>query len=74
MKPNQYPDRDYMWTVISTLRPDVTQQLVKDARNHRSVSKPDDNDELVEVDPEIYQEIKNILTQKRKIYSLLHSC
>ena len=47
MKPDQYPDRDYMWTVISTLRTDVTQKLVKQARDHRSVTREENNEELV---------------------------
>ena len=71
MKPDQYPDRDYMWTVISTLRTDVTQKLVKQARDHRSVTREENNEELVEVDPEIFREIKSILTQKRKILILI---
>ena len=49
MKPNKYPDRDYFWKIISTLCQDVNEQLVKDIRNHISVSKPDDNVKLVEV-------------------------
>ena len=48
-----------MLIFISIIFPDVTQQLIEDAKNRRNISKSDDNNELMEIDPEIYQEIKN---------------
>ena len=55
-----------MWTIISTLRPDQTKKLVEDARKHRSQQEIHDENELVEVDPEIFREIKAVLLQKSK--------
>ena len=74
MKPNEYIDRDYIYGSSFLLFSDVTMQLVKDERNHRSVPKPDNNNELVEAYPEIYKEIKNILTKLSKfIIYYIHS-
>ena len=64
LKENQFPERSFMWTIISILRPDVTKKLIEEARKHRSI-KPDENrDNLVEVDPEIFKEIQSVVSQK----------
>ena len=55
-----------MWAVISTLRPDQTRKLIEDARKSRSQQKTYDENELVEVDPEIFKEIQSVLLQKSK--------
>ena len=64
LKENQFPERSFMWTIISTLRPDATKKLIEEARKHCSI-KPDENrDNLVEVDPEIFKEIQSVVSQK----------
>ena len=60
-----------MWTVISTLRADTTQKLVRETRDHRSVKREDNNEDFVEVDLELFNEIKSILIQKRKNLNLI---
>ena len=63
---NQYPERDFMWTIVSTLRPEQTKKLIDEARKHRSIKGEGNQDELVEVDPDIYKEIQSTLSQKGK--------
>ena len=66
LKETEKPERVYMWAVISTLRPDQTRKLIEDARKSRSQQKTYDENELVEVDPEIFKEIQSVLLQKSK--------
>ena len=58
------PERDYMWTIISTVNPEATSKLIKDARKSRKSEDMIDQDELVEVDPALFNEIKKIVAQK----------
>ena len=58
------PERDYMWTIISTVNPEATSKLIKDARKSRKSEDTIDQDELVEVDPALFNEIKKIVAQK----------
>ena len=51
IKQTEKLERAYMWTIISTMRPDQTKKLVEDARKHRSQQEIHDENELVEVDP-----------------------
>ena len=53
-KQTKKPEKTYMWTIISTLRPDQTKKLIEDTRKHRSQHEIHDESELVEVDPEIF--------------------
>ena len=57
-----------MWTIISTLRPDATKKLINDARKHRSIKSEENEDQLVEVDPEIFKEIQVVISQKGKSF------
>ena len=49
----ELPDREFMWTILSTLREDAVKKLIEDARKKRSVSNEEDKEELIEIDPEI---------------------
>ena len=60
------PERVYMWTIISTLLPYQSKKLVEDVRKHRSQQEIHDENELVEVDPETFREIKAVPFQNSK--------
>ena len=53
----ELPDREFMWTILSTLREDAVKKLIEDARKKRSASNEEDKEELIEID----QEILNLL-------------
>ena len=59
----ELPDREFMWTILSTLREDAVKKLIEDARKKRSASNEEDKEELIEID----QEILNLLLAAPKI-------
>ena len=61
---NELPEREFIWGVISTIRPEETTKLVSDARKSRGVKKEENQDELVEVDPLLFKEIQSVVMQK----------
>ena len=62
LKENELPERDYMWTVISTINPEATSKLIKDSRKNRRSEYKIDQDQLVE--------IEEVVTQKGDIWKL----
>ena len=63
---NELPNRDYLWSVLATLRGEATEHLIKQAIEHRSISTDVNKDELVEISPQILKEIKSVSAQKSK--------
>lgn len=59
------PERDYLWTVISSVMPQETKALIQEARAARGVNKREEN-ELVRITPQLKDEIFNVVTQKSK--------
>ena len=59
---SQYQKRDFMLTIVSMLLPEQTKKLIDEARKHRSIKGEGNQDELVEVDPEICKEIQSTLS------------
>ena len=47
-----------MWVIISTINPEATTKIVKDARKNRRSEDVVNQNELVEVDPALYKEVK----------------
>ena len=64
LKEDELPERDYMWTIISTVNSEATSKLIKDARKGRMSEDAIDQDQLVEVDPALFKEIKEIVAHK----------
>ena len=67
-----------MWTIISTFRPEATKKIIDDARKNRSIKSEENKEDLIEVDNEIFQEIKTLFSQKVNkpivnILSIAHS-
>ena len=61
-------DREFMWTILSTLREDTIKELIQDVRKKRNVSAVDDKVELIEIDSEILKmilEAPNLKKYKR---------
>ena len=55
-----------MWWIINTFRPEATKSLYKKAIDSRSIKWEDNKDNLVEIHPEILEEINNVGIRGRK--------
>ena len=62
----QLPERDYLFAIVSTLRPDSLDSLVSDARKKRSLNENPELEDFVEITKSFKEEINNVLTQKSK--------
>ena len=59
------PERDYLWTIISSIMPDETKELIQSARKKRGVSK-EDSQQLVKLTTDMKEEIFGVFRQKSK--------
>ena len=59
------PERDYLWTIICSVKPKEAKQLIQDARAKRGVNKKE-NQELVKITDKMKEEIFNVVSQKSK--------
>ena len=64
--PNQLPDRKFMFTILSTFRFDVLNNMIKNANKNRSLDSKNKEAELVHISNKIYKEIDEVMTHKRK--------
>ena len=60
----ELPERDYTWTIISTVNPEATSKLIQDTRKNRGSQDVISQDQLVEVDPALFKEIEEVAAQK----------
>ena len=75
LEDNWLPDRDFMWTILSTLREDEVKKLVKDARKNRDVGNEEDKQELIAIHLEFLSTLlaapntnKDNVIKKRLLY------
>jgi hypothetical protein len=61
----QLPEREVLWNVLASIKPEETATLIKEAREHRSVSSAEET-ELIEIAPEFLAELEGIVCQKSK--------
>ena len=66
MKPGEIPERDFMFKVLSTLRTEEVQNLVKDARKQRSIVNKNEKEDLIEIHRDVKEELFNLFPQKSK--------
>ena len=52
--------KEYLRTIVSTLRSENTKELIKTLRNKRITKERADQNNLIQIDPSIYQEISTI--------------
>ena len=52
LEANELPDRDFMWSVLATLREDEVKKLISEARKNRDSGNEEDKQELIEIHPE----------------------
>ena len=70
MKENEFLEREYLWKIVSTLRPDSINELIKTARKNRTTKEFAYENDFIQTDLSIYQEISAIAAQKCKFVSL----
>ena len=70
--PSQWPDKDYLFSVLSELRGPALKELVVEARKKRSIYEEPEIGEYVEVTDQFKQQISEIFTQKSR-YLLITS-
>ena len=58
------PERDYQWTIICSVKPKETKQLIQDARAKIGVSKKE-NQELVKFSDKINEEILYVVVRQK---------
>ena len=63
---SELPERNYLRTIISSIMPSETKELIQTARNQRGVNKKDEK-EMVAITKEIKKEIFEVSAQKSKI-------
>ena len=57
MKISEYPDRSFMWAILSTLKPRTTQKLIEDAVKNRGIENDESNEDLIKIAPEFYDKL-----------------
>ena len=65
-KPSQLPEKEYMYAILSTLMPEAVRKLVAESLKKRSPASQDDKDGLVEMIPELQQQITQLYSMKSK--------
>jgi hypothetical protein len=66
----QFPQREYLWNVLFTIRPEGVCTLIQKARENRSVSSSPSSEELVDIAPDLLQRLKELRPQKRRLLQM----
>ena len=56
-----------MFNILATFRFEEINNMIKNARENRAAKTPDDENELVHITKEFYDEIKAVASQKCKV-------
>ena len=65
-KPSQFPEKEFMYGILSTLKPDEVKQLVAQSLKDRAPKSQDEKDDFVEVTKELYNSIQDLYFMKSK--------
>ena len=65
-KPSQFPEKEFMYGILSTLKPDEVRQLVAQSLKDRAPKSQDEKDDFVEVTKELYNSIQDLYFMKSK--------
>ena len=64
LDPGKLPERSFIMGILSTLRGEEMKELIKNARENRSLVNKVDNDELVWMSTDVRNDIFEILPHK----------
>ena len=71
-KPNEKPERSYLIAMISTINPEATKEIVANARELRSITVTNKQENLVKLTSEMRQTISSsILLRSKFSFQLL---
>ena len=73
LKEHQLPNREYMYSVLSTLRNEEVKNMICNARKNRSIDSKEKEEDLVYISNEIYEEINSVMAQKCKQNRIIKS-
>ena len=65
-KPSQFPENEFMYGVLNTLKPNEVRELVAQSLKDRAPKSQDEKDGLVKVTKELYDSIQNLYSMKSK--------
>ena len=66
LKDTQFPEKEFMFGILSTLNPDAVRELVAEGMKNRRPIAQDDNGDLVEVSGELKDAVMNLFSIKSK--------
>ena len=66
LKESQFPEKEYMYGVLSTIKPDAVRELVAEGMKSRWPVAQDDHGDLVEVSGDLKHAITNLFSIKSK--------
>ena len=64
--PPQFPESEFLFGVLSTLRENKMRQFFKEASDNKAIANNENEDGLIEMLPEIKEEIMSIIPHKSK--------
>ena len=65
-KTSQLPEKELMYAVLNTLKPNEVRELVTQSFKNRAPKTQDDKDGLVELTRELYESIQDLYSMKSK--------
>ena len=63
---NEYPERQYMFDILFTLKSDVIEDMIQSSRKKRGIVENIDNNEMIEITKEYWNEIFELANIKGK--------
>ena len=60
LKVNEYPDREFMWTILSILKPKTNNILIENSKENRGVENKEDKEDLIKIAQNIFKINENI--------------
>ena len=71
MKDTRFPEKEFMYGILSTLKPDAVRELVASGMKNRWPAAQDDHGDLVEVSGELQHAVMNLFSIKSKLHHQL---
>ena len=66
LKASQLPEKEFMYGILSTLRPDAIREIIASSLKNRSPIEQEDKGDLVEVSNELKDSITSLFSMKSK--------
>ena len=73
LEDDELPDRSFLWGILWTKKSNEWAKLLENARKGRG-KQEDNNEELIEIDPEILAKLLSAPIQNRGKYLIIYYC